>query len=86
MKGKTGGAEEGRVEEVSRVSGAATVCARQLLMDLLNDVEAMVQIAVHDVKPAELERKTGEILEFLDRSPAVSDSGDVPEEEGESCV
>ena len=87
MNRKTGGATEGGVEEGSRVSGAASICARQILMDLLNDAEAMVQMAVHDVKPTELERKAGEIIEFLEsRSPAESDSDDISEEKGGSCV
>jgi len=84
MNEKTWVATEGRVEEVSRVSGAASICARQILMDLLNDAEAMVQMAAHDVKPTELERKVGEIIEFLEsRKPAESSSGEGPQEGGE---
>ena len=84
MNGKTGDATEGKVDEVSRVSGAASICTRQILMDLLNDAESMVQMAVHDVKPTDLEMKVGEIIEFLEsRKPAESGSGEEPQEGGE---
>jgi hypothetical protein len=84
MNGKTGDAKDGGVDEALRVSGASSICARQILMDLLNDAEAMVQMAVHDVKPTELERKVGEIIEFLESSKsAESDPGEGPQEGGE---